>query len=161
MSIRVYELFHGAVLSKLMHTPQQSIILRMFEVKPQDFWSVYTINDEVHLVIKYRTKGRASRSKNRISWTFTFSNSEIDTFRKLSKEKPVFVALVGGSSQISDLMEIGLLFPNEFANILGDNKQVVLTMRAEPRKKLRILYGRKVVYKIARNRLDSWQVPGT
>jgi hypothetical protein len=46
MAIRQFELFHGAVLTKLVRRGQR-VALTMIETSPNDPWAVYTINDAV------------------------------------------------------------------------------------------------------------------
>ena len=77
VGIQIFELFHGAVLAKIMRSyGDRPVVLRLVEVNPKEYWSVYTLNDEVHLVVKYRTRAN-KLSKGRWSWNFVFSPEEI------------------------------------------------------------------------------------
>ena len=162
MSIQMFEIFHGAVLAKIMRSyGERPVILRLVESRPEEYWSVYTLNDEVHLVIKYRTQAH-KLSKGGLSWGFVFSPEEVDLIRRLQEEKKVYVALVGGQRSIGETMEVGLLSDEEFVTLIqtNDGSGLALTMRYEPHRQLRIVHKRKVVYKVPLSRLDNWEVPG-
>ena len=132
MSIKDFELFHGAVLTKLVRS-DRPITLRMIETNPDTSWSVYTLNDEVHLFIKYSISPRSlSRGKGGLSWVFTFRPEHISEIKALQAEKRVFVALVGGRRNIKQVrMEICLLTPDDFARIidLEANTNQTVTMK--------------------------------
>ena len=160
MSIQTFEMFHGAVLAKIMRRSEE-VVLRLIETRPEEYWSVYTINDAVHLMVKYRTYPRVLRH-GRLAWSFIFPSEELDLIRALRAEKEVSVALVGGQRQIGEVMEIGLLTGEEFMKLVTPlETNLSITMRYEPGKQLRIFSKRRLVYKVPRNRMDTWIIPGS
>lgn len=164
MPVREFELFHGAVLAKIVRN-EKPITLRMIETKPSSEWAVYRINDEVTLIIKHSKKARSLRqpatatSRTATSWTFVFSS---DQLAQVSKGT-VWVALVCGQDNVgAGPKEICLLQPDEIDALIpnGPTKQQSVTVRYEPGKSLRALHG-QVTKVVPRNRLDTWQVPGS
>jgi hypothetical protein len=108
MSIQQFELFHGAVLAKLMRS-DRPIALRMIETK-DEAWSVYTVNDEVELFIKIRTTANElSREKDGLSWQFVFTPEQVEQIRNLYTTKKVAIALVCGRQNIKDDMQIAFI----------------------------------------------------
>jgi len=162
MSIQKFEIFHGAVLAKIMRSyGDRPVVLRLVEAHPEEYWSVYTLNDEVHLIVKYRTSANRL-SKGKLSWGFVFSAEELDLIKRLQNDKRTYVALVGGQRSVGETMEVGLLSDEEFMMLVQKSNKsgLSITMRYEPGRQLRIVHNRKIVYKIPRSRLDSWEVPG-
>ena len=162
MGIQTFEMFHGAVLAKIMRTyGDRPVVLRLVEARPEEYWSVYTLNDEVHLVIKYRTRAR-KLSRDRLSWAFVFSLDEVRQITSLQQDKKTYIALVGGQRCIGETMEVGLLSDDEFMRLVRDNTKssLSLTLRYERGHQLRLLHNRRIIYKIPRSKLDTWNVPG-
>ena len=76
MSIKEFELFHGAVLTKLVRI-ERPITVTLIETQREQTWSVYKVMDG-QLFIKHSTSPRPlSRGKGGYSWTFTFSPEHI------------------------------------------------------------------------------------
>ena len=159
LSIQKFELFHGAVLAKIMRSYDQT--LRMVETRPKEHWSVYTVNDEIHVFIKYRGAAR-ELDGGRLAWSFNFSSETLEKIKSLSQDKETYIVLVGGQRCVDEVMEVGVLSMKEFISIAGDGMDTSfsITMRYVPGKELRILRGHKEVCKVARNRADKWQIPG-
>ena len=160
MGIQTFEMFHGAVLAKITRR-SEAVVLRLIETRPEEYWSVYTINDAVHLVVKYRTRPRPLKN-GRLAWSFIFSSDELERIRVLSAEKEVSIALVGGQQQIGAVMEIGLLTGQELMRMTDPLEDgLSITLRYEPGKQLRIFHKRRLAYKVPRNRMDTWNIPGS
>lgn len=102
MRVKEFELYHGAVLTKLVRS-DRPITLRMIETKPQEAWAAYTLNDEASLYIKYSTKpSTRKRTETTLVWTFTFANGQLRQLQELRKQRDVYLALVCGQRDIED-----------------------------------------------------------
>jgi hypothetical protein len=158
MSVKEFELFHGAVLTKLARS-KKALTLCMIETKPGDDWSSYRVNDAVSLLLKHSLVSRSlSREKARV-WQFVFSPDQI---RQL-QQPGTWAALVCGSKTASDTsMEVCLLDPPQVEQLLdltAATQQALMVKRIEG-KSLRAYSGRSEEFVVPRNRLDTWVVPG-
>lgn len=159
MSVREFELFHGAVLTKLVRT-EKPLTLRMIETRSADAWSTYRINDELSLVIKHSVKSRSLKGESAKAWQFVFSPEQM---RQVA-ESGTWAALVCGASTATDAaMEVCLLEPSELSELLdlrSSGQQSLMVKRIEG-KSLRVSSSRRLEMVIPRNRLDKWEVPGS
>jgi len=81
MPLREFELFHGAVLTKLVRN-DRPVALRMIETRPSEAWAMYLINNEVPLLVKHSTNSRELRRRQGArSWTFVFGNDQLREVR--------------------------------------------------------------------------------
>ena len=164
MTIKQFELFHGAVLTKLVRG-DRPITLRMIETRPGEAWAVYTINDAVDLFLKHSTSAKAlARELGGFSWQFTFSAEQVSQIHELKASRQVYVALVCGQSKVRQgKMQICFLCPDELAKLIDSENASAqsITVRFIPGKKLRVYSGHKVELLVAQNTLDQWDVPGT
>lgn len=165
MPIRQFELFHGAVLTKLARS-DRPVTLRMIETRPRDAWAVYTINDEVDLYAKYGTGFRdLTREPGASSWTFVFGSDEVAKLRELGAVRRVYAALVCGRKSISQQQRMHTCFlsPEELAQLidLKDNSPQSITVKYVPRKQLRVSSRREVELLVPQNALARWEVPGS
>jgi hypothetical protein len=166
LSIKDFEMFHGAVLTKLVRS-DNPITLRMIETNLKEAWSAYTLNDEVILYIKYSTKPQ-QRKKNEdvLIWIFSFSTAHLGELQNLRKRKAVYMALVCGQRAIDDPnMYVCLITPDEIAQCIDIQaiQQQTINVRYEPRKKLRVWGGVNTVENpilVASRKLEDWNVPG-
>lgn len=161
MGIKQFELFHGAVLAKLVRS-DRPIALRMIETK-EESWSVYTINDEIEIFIKHSAATRElSREKGGFSWQFIFTPEQIEEIRILQSTKKVAIALVCGRQNIKDDMQIAFIESEDINEIIDLSKNISqsLTVKYLPRKKLQLITDYKVEKKVSQNALDNWIVPG-
>lgn len=161
MSVRGFELFHGAVLTKLVRT-DRPLTLRLIETRPTDSWSTYRINDEVNVLLKHSVNPQArKREKGALVWQFVFSPDQM----KQLAQAGTWAALVCGAPKLGTAeMDVCLLDPDRIAQLLDISKtnQQSLTVKRLPGKSLRVTsvrVGDDVV--ISRNRLDEWAVPGS
>jgi len=163
MSIKKFELFHGAVLTKLVRNDRPTT-LRMVETKGEA-WSVYTVNDEVELFIKVRsTAHELSREKDGLSWQFVFTSEQVEQIRGLYSTKKVAIALVCGRQNIKDNMQIAFIKPEDGIKNFIDfsvNTSQSVTVKCIPGKRLKVITNYKVEKKVSRNALDKWDVPGS
>ncbi len=167
MRVREFELYHGAVLTKLVRS-DRPITLRMIETKPQEAWAAYTLNNEASLYIKYSTTpSTRKRTETTLVWMFIFANGQLRQLQELRKQRDVYVALVCGQRDIEDgEMYTCLMKPNALDLCINVNstEAQAITVKYEPGKQLRVSGPvNKVAHPvlIARNSLDTWTVPGS
>lgn len=167
MTIKEFELFHGAVLAKFMRR-DRSVNVVLIETHPKDTWSKYMVSygfNDVPLLIKHSTNQRKlKRKRGACAWTFVFSPDQLRQLRPDKSGKPAYVALVGGSNKLKNTrMQACLLKPKEIQSVvdLQSPKQASLTVHYLPRKKLCVLYGRKEIFLVSQNRLEEWDLHTT
>ncbi len=164
MSISMFELFHGAVLTKLARS-DRPVTLRMIETRPGEAWSAYTLNDEVDLFIKHSTTPRQTNrgGVRGLSWQLVFGPNQLAEMSKAPHD--VYVALVGAGQNARDTSGwcICLLDPEQVRDVLDLSvlSQQVVTVSCLPGRRLRVYKNRRVRFKIAQNRISEWDVPGS
>ena len=153
--VKEFELFHGVVLAKLMRN-DRPVSLRMVEVRPNEAWSTYKINDKALLLVKYGAQPRTTKAGT--TWSFTFNANELERLR----DERHHLALVCGVRQLEDVdtMQVCLLVPEHVQELLdldGDQQGVTVSHKASQRK-LRVKSGRveKPVL-ITRGALANWE----
>jgi hypothetical protein len=164
MSIKEFELFHGVVLTRLVRS-DKPLTLRMIETN-DDSWGVYTINDEVKLLIKHSASPRKlSRGNGGDSWVFHFSSEHIVQINELQQKQPVYVALVCGRKDIKQgRMEICFLQPDEFSKVINLSlieAQSITIRHTLGAKNFRAFVDRKEIPLSSLNAIDRWKVPGS
>ena len=163
MPIKEFELFHGAVLAKLVRS-DHPVTLRMIETQTQEMWAVYRINDEVDLFIKHSTTPHeAKREPGGLTWQFNFSPEQIQQISSLHRAgKQVFIVLVCAQKNIDSTMQICFLNPEHTDQVIdkGDIKTQSVRVKYLPGKKLRIINNYKTEFLVAQNAIDTWDVPG-
>ena len=164
MAVREFELFHGAVLTKLVRS-DRPITLRMIETNPSEAWSTYKVNDEVRLLVKHSTNQRVlERRSGGRSWTFVFGVDQLRQLQAGVGEKKVFAALVCGGKDVKrDVMQVCLLDDEQIGAVLdvSSTRACSLTIRYFPGKELRVLRERREVLRVPQSRLEKWVVPGS
>lgn len=166
MTIRQFELFHGAVLTTLARS-DHPVTLRMIETRTREAWAVYTLNDEVDLYVKYSTAVRdLTREPGSSSWTFAFGSDEVEKLGDLSARRDVYAALVCARKVISrqQKMHICLLRPEQLTHLVDfqdSSAQPSITVKYVPRSKLRVISRRRVELLVAQSALARWEVPGS
>ena len=120
MTIKQFELFHGAVLAKVVR--DRPVALRMIETRPGEAWAVYTINDAVDLFLKHSTSARTlTREPGGFSWQFAFSPEQVNQIHERQVSRQVYVALVCGQSDVKQgKMQICFLHPDQLAQLIVD-----------------------------------------
>src|SRR5690242_3602872 len=93
-SVRPFELFHGAALTKLVRSDRQ-VTLRMIETNTAIGWAAYKINDSLILYVKYSTNPRELKHGS-VKWHFTLNPGELIKIRDLRNRDQVFMALICG-----------------------------------------------------------------
>jgi hypothetical protein len=162
MAVRDFELYHGAVLAKILRR-QKPVTLSLIESQPREKWSTYTLNDEVDLLVTYsRSPRQISRNGGGTSWTFVFSRNQLRQMDSRGKERRVWVALVCGRKDPSEgEMQVCLLDPEELRGAVDfAAEQQSLTVRRQSGKKLRVFKERHEKFLVNVSRLDTWDLPG-
>lgn len=162
MSVREFELFHGAVLAKLVRN-EKPITLRLIETRFDDS-RVYTLNDVIELYVKHSISPRLlTRGEGGYSWTFTFSPEHINQISELKRKRCTYLALVCGHRDVKKArIETCLINLDEHTNLLnleGDGQQSVTVRYKSGAKKLRIFRDRQEEILISLNALDNWEIP--
>lgn len=161
MSIREFELYHGAVLAKLVRS-DRPLALRMIETRAGTDWSTYTLNDEVNLFVAHSKVPRAyTRDGGGHAWQFVFSPNQMRQIGVPANGKPVWLALVCVDPNAA--AEVCLLSPEDAAQVLNleASEQNLTIRKPSGRAQFRVLSSRREAFKVPRGRLDSWEVPGS
>ncbi len=165
--IHDFELFHGAVLTKIMRS-DQPVALRMIETNTKEAWSAYIINDEVTLYVKYSTKPMPrERESGAFVWTFSFTPDQLAELRKLGQEHFVYVALVCGQRDIAKgSMHVSFMEQAEIDECIDlmDEVQQNVFVKFVPGGKLRVWGPRnssRNPIKVTRSGLEKWKIPGS
>ena len=163
MAIREFELFHGAVLTKVLRS-EKPVALRLIETRPRENWSTYTLNDKVDLFVTQSKSPRAvSRGDGGTSWSFVFSRNQLRQINPDVRHRPVFVALVCARAKPSDGdMHTCLLDPGQIADLVdfSSAQQSVTVRKPEGKGRLLVFKDRRARYRVSQSRLDKWEVPG-
>jgi len=87
MAIHDFEFYHGIVLTKIVRNDRPTV-LRLIETKPAEARSVYIVNDEVILYMKFSANPRPLKLKRgSFVWSFVFGPSHLQELQKLRQEK--------------------------------------------------------------------------
>jgi hypothetical protein len=161
MPIREFELFHGAVLTKIVRS-DQPMTLRMIETKPGESWSAYTVNGEITLILKHSTTPRRlKRVRGSSRWQFTLS---VEQIQQLSGANS-WLGLVCGSPKIGMKapMEVCLLDPNDIDRLVDKSSRAPqpIFVKYLPGKSLRVSSPKSEEFVVPRKRLDTWEIPGS
>ena len=155
MSIKIFELFHGGVITKLLRS-DKPITLRMIETHPDEKWSIYTLNDEIDLFITFSKKPREfSREGGGTSWTFQFSDHQQN---QISEGRRVHIALVCASNKLDNANIPVCLIKEEKLQQLGTGIRSITVRLPRGRGQFRIMKDRKEVFKVPQSGLDSWEI---
>lgn len=164
MAVKEFELFHGAVLTKLLRSKRPTNLC-MVETAPGEAWSTYTVNNEVRLLVKHSTNQRKlERQSGGLSWTFGFSLEDLRKLQPGSDGKKVFAVLVCGGKDVKrDVMQVCFLLEEEIPRALDIHspKPCSLTIRYSPGKELCVLRDRRVALRVPQGRLERWVIPGS
>jgi hypothetical protein len=164
MPVREFELFHGAVLTKLLRS-EHPVALRLVETRPQESWSTYTLNDAIDLVVSHSTSPRVvSSTGGGTSWTFVFSRNQLRQMSPNTRGRAVWVALVCGRRTLSgDQMHVCLLDPEQLVDVIDfkADQQGLTVRKPGGRGQLRVFKDRRERFLIPQSRIDSWVIPGS
>lgn len=179
MPIRDFELYHGALLTKLVRS-DRPITIRMIETETSECWSVYTIDDTVAIYTKASGHGEFNEKDKSVKWTFTFHSKHLDDLQRLSEQNDVYMALVCANHSLPRGVPVSL--SHTWENWLGLEQQlrkkrtgICFLEPEEWYECLDIKNGRtqSITVELAKgkaflvnghlrtpqNRLDTWQIP--
>jgi hypothetical protein len=161
MPVREFELFHGAVLTKIVRS-DRPMTLRMIETKPGESWSAYTVNNEVTLILKHSARPRKlKRERGSFRWQFTLGADQIQQLSGANS----WLGLVCGSQSIgkSAPMEVCLLDPKDTERLVDKSSlvQQSIFVTYQPGKSLRASSPKIEEIVVPRNRLETWEIPGS
>lgn len=149
--VKVFELFHGACLTRLIRR-DKPLTMRLIEVDSTQSWSTYRVND-VDLFIKHCANPRRLKT-GRTSWTFPFGDNQIERIMK-----GCHVALICGAERVKDHMEICFIEHESVGRLLADSaKSITVSMQANQSFRVKsAAVSEKMV--ISRSAIDTFEVP--
>lgn len=156
MAIRKFELYHGAVLVKIV---RRSRSLTLFERGSDTAWAAYLVNDKVCLYVTSSDQRGVSNGDARFSYTFQPQETKfLRDQLALRGEGGVFLALV------CEDQEVALLDSAQARRCidLESSKAQNLTVLIPAGKSLRVygpLNGRSAMLTVSRNRIDNQDFP--
>lgn len=165
MSIRDYEYYHGAVLTKIVKSDMPTT-LRLIETNITEA-SVYKINDEAVIFIKYSATPRVATLQNVKWWRWSFNlySNHINSIKRLFKDyNHLNLVFVCGHKDLATMpMEICVIEKNEIPYIIdlkAENTQTI-TVSYSPNKRLHVNGpASSSVLKIPAKRIEKPNIPG-
>lgn len=165
MTIQDFELFHGAVLIKILRNDRPVTLL--IETKTGED-RAYTIDDNnvkvlyiKHRLISNTLKITKKHPKGGRTWQFIFSPEHITILKNL-KEKykdkhKVFLALICGHTDIKKRMEICIIDLDKYNDLLDLDKatQQSIGVRHLPGLSFRIMVDKKEKHTISLSLIDT------
>lgn len=162
MAVKLFELFHGIVLTKLVRN-DKPMTLRLIETDVKESWSQYQINAEISLFVKHSYTPKERKRERASAWSFSFTPKDIEQIREANGK--AFVALVCGAKTVNvKEMDVCLLTPDQIAQLLNleDKKMQPILVKAPNRKQLRVSSSRvEKEILVPQNAFDEWEVPGS
>ncbi len=157
MSIRKFELYHGAVLVKIV---RRSKSLTLFERGDDTAWAAYLVNDTACIYVKTSDQRGGDRS-GAARFSYTFQPAELGFLAEQRNTRGpacVFAALVCGDK------EVALVTVDELARCidLGATTAQNMTVLVQAGQSLRVygpLNGNAGPVPVARNRIDTYDLP--
>lgn len=152
MPLKEYELFHGAVLTRLVRK-DKPVTLRLIETNTSESWSVYRIND-VNIFFKHSSNPKDLKKGGK-SWTFPFTDKQLDKINKSTH-----LALVCGDKDTkSKEMEICFIESSDVSILLSESAKSI-TAHVEKNNSFRVSSSavrEKII--VSRNAIDNYEVP--
>lgn len=110
MGVKDFELFHGAVLAKLIRNGRP-ISLKLIEMQIDQSRCAYLINDSTYVYVKHsKTPKESKKDENTFSWVFSFTPEHLQEIKELKGEKDLCLALVCGQNEITRKTPIEVCF---------------------------------------------------
>lgn len=162
-ALQAVDFYRGLVLGMLMDS-DRPVTLRLIERNTNRSYSSYKLNDEVEILIKYRTSP-SNETKSSISWSFSIAPEQVRNIKKETGKHAV--ALVCGYKNFdTSKMQVCFLDPDRMEKLLQglDNEcQLSFTVRAikGQNKQLQLVHKRKVIMRIPKRALKTWSPPGS
>jgi len=134
MSIRQFELYHGAVLARIVRN-DRPVTLRLIESKVNDAWAAYNIDDAATLYMKHISAGYESQNHSVWAWTFSFDPSQLNRLSQLQEKCPVYLVLICGQREVARgrQMEVCLLSSDQVNQCIDLAASCAQSIRVEAR----------------------------
>jgi len=164
MSIQQFELYHGAVLARIVRN-DRPVTLRLIESKAKQAWAAYIIDDEAVFYMKHNSGGDERKRDHVWTWSFSFNASQLSELHQLQQKRPVYLVLICGQREVGRdwPMEVCLLSPdkvNQCIDVGADSPQSI-RVEAPPNRELHV-YGPKLQggnpLLVPRNALDNFGI---
>jgi hypothetical protein len=108
MSIKQFELLHGAVILKICRN-DRPVALTLIE--SDNARSTYIVND-VYVYVKHSTTPKSRQRSDKTVWQFTFSPAHIGDIATLLQQRDLYLALVCANENLNEEMEVAFLYSN-------------------------------------------------
>ena len=118
--IKPFELFHGAVLTKLVRS-DRPITMRLIQTSVNEDWRIYSISTSREDARFYMRVGKNPRPLTRtkgISWYFPIQRDESIRIKELLEKGPVYIFLICGDEELKHTMVICAIAPDKIKDIL-------------------------------------------
>lgn len=140
MAIKDFELYHGAVLTKILRK-DMPLTLTLIETNTSESWSAYKITDnnkDAILYMKYCAVPYNTKKHTR--WQYIFNREHLKELKRY-EQNDIYLALIGVQKSIKNKpMEICLLRKEEILKAinLDSELQQSITVICEKNKSLRV-----------------------
>ncbi len=118
--IKPFELFHGAVLTKLVRS-DRPITMRLIQTSVNEDWRIYLINTnkgDVRFYMRVGKNPRPHKLTKAISWYFPIQRDESIRIKQLLSEGAVYILLICGNEKLKHTMAICAIAPDKIKDIL-------------------------------------------
>lgn len=159
MSIRNFEYYHGAVLTRILRKDVQTS-LKLVETN-KDSYSTYIINDEIALYITYRSP---QKTQKHLRWNFSFTGNQLEEINKYSDMELVFALVCNNRKHKGFEPEICFLYKDEILELI-DLKAITtqsINVYLEKGKSFRVDGTLSPISKeltVSKNRIDNFEIP--
>lgn len=118
MSIKEFEYYHGAVLTKILRKDIPTS-LKLVETN-KDSWCIYIINDAVALYMRYRSP---RKTNNHLCWSFSFDQNQLaEISNYLDKNLDLKFTLICINGDYEEYKpEICLIYKEQFLSLVDIN----------------------------------------
>jgi hypothetical protein len=123
MKLQDYELYHGAVLTRLVRSGQFTTV-RMIETNRKECWSAYVVDEDCAVYCKHRSHSDPERwGSDHIpitsaKWMFTFLPEHEEKLSELASRYSAYVALVCANHRLPDRLPDVVPMGNDDYSIL-------------------------------------------
>lgn len=159
MAIPEYQIMHGAVLSRICRN-DRPMTLRMIETS-NDSRAAYNVNDDLYLYMKHSKSPAELKREAVLRWQYTFMPNHLRELRRLMAERPVYLALICGTTDLRPL-EVCLLEPEIFPTLINvaasDVQSIQVKLKSGARKFRVNGSARSYELLVPRNLLDEWVI---
>ncbi len=159
MAIKDFELYHGAVLTRILRKDIKTS-LKLVETN-KDSSSTYIINDEIALYITYRSPIKTDKH---LRWSFSFSENQLKEINKYSNYKLMFALACINKEYEGYNSEICILSEEEILKLIDLNaiNDQRINVYLEKGKSFRVdgtLNPRTKKLTVSKNRINNLELP--